>query len=245
MLTTHRKSLFWLSVALLFVGVAFLLLPPYASYCESNYPNEDYCSAYSVAVTLANIVDAHNGAFTALATIAIASFNWTLWQSTEKLWIAGEKQRKLAEETAERQLRAYVFIDGGSIQIRRTEKGRIFLTGYVEFKKFGQTPAYNVNQWVRMEIFDNEPDNYCSATGITNSAIGPGGTTVSPVNQGVSESDIQDINARRKIVSVWGEIAYIDAFGKRQSFRFYNRNGEPIPGKGWQLTKANKPDEAS
>jgi hypothetical protein len=149
------------------------------------------------------------------------------------------------EDGCKRQLRAYVFIDGGSIQIRRTEKGRIFLTGYVEFKNFGQTPAYNVNQWVRMEIFDNEPDNYCSATGITNSAIGPGGTTVSPVNQGASESDIQGINARRKIVSVWGEIAYIDAFGKRQSFRFYNRNGEPIPGKGWQLTKANKPDEAS
>ncbi len=166
-------------------------------------------------------------------------FTFTLWWATRALVFG-------ADETAERQLRAYIFIDGGSIEIKRTDRGRIFLTGFVQFKNFGQTPAYKVSQWVRMEIFASEPEEYTSHAGQTSSAIGPGAVTTSPVNVGpISENDIQEINARTKMVSVWGGIAYDDTFGRRQFFTFYNRSGEPMPGRGWQLTKANKADEAS
>jgi hypothetical protein len=40
---------------------------------------------------------------TALATIAIALFTFTLWRSTDKLWKSGEKQFRLAKETSDRQ----------------------------------------------------------------------------------------------------------------------------------------------
>jgi hypothetical protein len=145
-----------------------------------------------------------------------------------------------------RQLRAYLFIDSGAIEIRRTEQGRMFLTAFIQFKNFGQTPAYNVTQWVRMDILEKEPEEYLSADGHTSAAVGPGAVTTSPVNQGpVTKSDIDDINGQRKIVSIWGEITYRDAFRKKRYFRFYSRSGEPIPDRGWQLIKADKPDEAN
>ena len=45
--------------------------------------------------TMSNLVEwleTHDGAITALATIAIAGFTYTLYRSTEKLWKAGEQQ---------------------------------------------------------------------------------------------------------------------------------------------------------
>jgi hypothetical protein len=61
--------LFWPIIARFFVGVSFSILPPYASYCQSNQANDYYCAAYSVAMTLGNFLDTHGVAVTALALI--------------------------------------------------------------------------------------------------------------------------------------------------------------------------------
>jgi hypothetical protein len=45
---------------------------------------------------------------TAVATVLIAFFTFILYGATADLWAAGEEQRKLSEDTAIRQLRAYV-----------------------------------------------------------------------------------------------------------------------------------------
>jgi hypothetical protein len=47
-------------------------------------------------------IDRHDPSITALATIIIAAFTFTLWQSTEKLWRASEKQFRHAEIEAQR-----------------------------------------------------------------------------------------------------------------------------------------------
>jgi hypothetical protein len=41
-----------------------------------------------------SLIDRHNGFFALFGTLAVASFTFTLWQSTEKLWIAGEGTAK-------------------------------------------------------------------------------------------------------------------------------------------------------
>ena len=81
----HRQ-LFWLGTALLLIGAAFLIFPPYSAYCEGDQPSDYYCAAYGVTLLLGGFVETYNGAFTALATIAVAAFTWTLWQSNEKMW---------------------------------------------------------------------------------------------------------------------------------------------------------------
>lgn len=40
------------------------------------------------------LVDRHNGFFAALGGLAVAAFTFTLWRSTEKLWLAGENARR-------------------------------------------------------------------------------------------------------------------------------------------------------
>jgi hypothetical protein len=47
-----RKRLFLVAVAFLLLGAAFLILPPYAAYCEGEKTKNYYCSAYELTVTL-------------------------------------------------------------------------------------------------------------------------------------------------------------------------------------------------
>jgi hypothetical protein len=88
----QRKRLFWLGVALFALGLAFLVLPPYSAYCKANDTNEYYCAAYKIVVAFGGLIESYSAAFTALATVAIAGFTLTLKRSTDKLWLAGERQ---------------------------------------------------------------------------------------------------------------------------------------------------------
>jgi len=94
----RRNLLFWLAVSLLAVGIAFLILQPYEEYCESDYANNYYCAAYEVTMALSAFVDVHSGAFTALATVAIAAFTFTLWWSTRGMLRAANESITLARD---------------------------------------------------------------------------------------------------------------------------------------------------
>jgi hypothetical protein len=93
-----RQNVMRLAYALLFVGIALLLIPPYKEYCEGAQSNNYYCAAYEIATSLGTFIEAHNGAFTALATAAVAWFTWTLWQSSEKMWDATSSALNLARQ---------------------------------------------------------------------------------------------------------------------------------------------------
>jgi hypothetical protein len=125
------KLLFWSGVALLFVGVAFLILPPYEKYCESNYANDYYCSAYKVPVTLGAWLDLHAGAITALFTIVLGISTILLWKVTAKS--AGIAERALTELE-----RAYIFVD--KIE---TNVSRFFSSGLV-WRDGEQTPIFRL-----------------------------------------------------------------------------------------------------
>jgi hypothetical protein len=49
------------------------------------------CTNYEVMAALLELIEKYNGAFTALASIAIACFTLTLWRSTDKLWRTSER----------------------------------------------------------------------------------------------------------------------------------------------------------
>src|ERR1700730_12364994 len=120
MLTGWRKRLFRVGIVLLAVGIAFLILPPYGEYCEQGYANNKYCAAYKVAVSIGSVLETYSGAITAIATAFIGWVPLTLKQATDKLWTASEEQRELSEDTAKRQLRAYLLVDTRACpQLRR------------------------------------------------------------------------------------------------------------------------------
>ena len=123
--------------------------------CEYNQAtNHEECTTYSLfpflLIQVFNTLNYYGVAITALATVAIGIFTLTLKLSTDRLWVAGEKQRQLYEDTAKRQLRAYLAVESG------VRDGPHTLTPHFKlvFKNCGQTPAYNGEGWVDAQVHE-------------------------------------------------------------------------------------------
>lgn len=83
----------------------------------------------------------------AIFTAVLAFATYFLWRATVRL-VRG------AEKTAERQLRAYVLGNGGSIRIFQANDGNRGLEAHYELKNFGQTPATRFRSWIAMDVLD-------------------------------------------------------------------------------------------
>jgi hypothetical protein len=68
--------------------------------------------------------------------------------------IATKASVELAEKTAERQLRAYIFVDGGSITLKADSSGQQYVQGLINVRNYGRTPGYRFTTCARMEIRD-------------------------------------------------------------------------------------------
>ena len=92
--------------ALLFFGVWLIgWIPATAQYCEYNsYTEHEKCVSYQMPLVAIRYVgwflDAISPALTALATVAIGAFTFTLYRATDRLWQAGERQIKVAGDAA-------------------------------------------------------------------------------------------------------------------------------------------------
>ncbi len=96
----HRWALLWGIYCTVLIS---LLLPFHYPICDaSKNADHENCPTYQVAIYLViecgMFLDAHAGSIAALAGLAVAWFTYTLWQSTDKLWKAGELQRKEARK---------------------------------------------------------------------------------------------------------------------------------------------------
>jgi hypothetical protein len=79
------------------------------------------------------------------------------------------------QDTAERQLRAYMCMHGGGIRLVKFQE-QMFIEGYVRLKNFGQTPAYDHRSWVRIEVRNaSQPPFDILAEGLTKAVISPNG----------------------------------------------------------------------
>jgi hypothetical protein len=94
-------------------------------------------------------------AVTAAATVVITVLALTLAGGTLGLWFATRRLVKGAEETAKHQLRAYVFVLNGRVDLRKWGNTDDFCCRFVvELKNFGQTPARKYTTWVEHVIDD-------------------------------------------------------------------------------------------
>jgi hypothetical protein len=126
------------------------LIPTHGEICkESPKTGEEACASYRLVpfliIQISKALDALGVAVTAVATIFIALFTLALRRSTDKLWNAGEAQRALSEQTAERQLRAYVSVElFGHAKFSRDVSGNFVCEIPYKISNKGQTPALNV-----------------------------------------------------------------------------------------------------
>lgn len=162
-------------------------------------------------------VDDPVAAFTMALTVftgILAFATFYLWKSTERLVVG-------AEDTAERQLRAYVLVD--KCRIADLEVGKE-PTARVEIKNFGQTPAYDLTQTclIRIEGFPLEKEWILKepADGeAAKSILGPQGVLITGSRYGalLSQMQIDALASGHYAMYVFGRIRYSDAFKQDRS----------------------------
>lgn len=228
----------WLMAAIfLLIATASLLVPFYAEICEKNtYTGNKECAAYQITVFfilyIEQVLEAHAGAITGVATTLLAVITW-------RLVTLGREQSL----TTRRQLRAYIGIEGFQAHLHGNE-----ISVGVTLKNFGQTPGYNFQTWTDARI-GNPGEEVFGQRGqpVQTSIIGPGTGFSAPSERRPAPKAIRDeIEKRQKVIFAWGEATYCDAFGTNWIFRFRGtatgRAGQirtsDGPGTGWGITPA-------
>jgi hypothetical protein len=176
--------------------------------------------------------------FVAIFTGLLVYVTFRLVNSTNKLWEAGERQIKLSrsvaavqarntrkqlhlsEVTAERQLRAYVFV----VQAKIINPDSADPSGELTVRNCGQTPAYDVARFTGFNPQDArilEPVEIGEES--TRFALGPGqvGVKNMPLHTLLNAGTMVGLRAKgQHILYASGLIAYRDAFGKDQTTEF-------------------------
>jgi hypothetical protein len=145
--------------------------------------------------------------------------------------------------TAQRQLRAYVFVSNGKIEVATTVDGRKYVQAFISFKNFGQTPGNEFRTRAKAEIqaVSFMPDHE-SKPGEDRSIIGPtAGADVNVVFGPVSEEILTEVRTGTKRIFVWGRLDYIDVFGQPRYLQFREENGRlRADGISWPIQPLGK-----
>jgi hypothetical protein len=103
---------------------------------QPNGTEYEYCPAlHEMLPIIGAFLEDHSEAFTALSTIAIALFTWTLWQSSEKMW----RITKVSADHIPLVERAYVF---GGPGLRGVDPDTGRQTIVLTIGNYGGTPAF-------------------------------------------------------------------------------------------------------
>jgi hypothetical protein len=148
-------------------------------------------------------------------------FTFVLSVATVFLWLSTRRLVKGAENTAERQLRAYVFSERARIEDAFSPKGGSVL---VVIKNFGQTPAYDHSvtfDYLLVGKGERCPANEPRQTALSRGHMAPSvpkGINISLRAWGSGERAA--LESGDQILYVFGRIRYTDAFEKRRSTCF-------------------------
>lgn len=148
---------------------------------------------------------------------------------------AARHSNEIAQDTAERELRAYVSIAGVA---RVNDPGDVEGPGFavlVDVKNDGKTPAYDVFQWAKIEVREfplRERFGFHCVENPSLSIIPTSGKTMAfpTFKRQLTPLEEQAIFENGKAIYVYGEVAYRDIFGKGRLTQFRFRcNGQGYP----------------
>jgi hypothetical protein len=126
--------------------------------------------------------------------------------------------------TAQRQLRAYICVESGDIELVNAGAG---VRAQIRVKNFGQTPAHKAVSWASVRVFDAESPVFSmtrSERPAFRAMIGPTAVTLISRLVAISPADLAAIQAGTKRIFVWGRVEYTDAFNRRRWFLFHHRS---------------------
>jgi hypothetical protein len=186
---------------------------------------------------------AHGGILllTFLAALAAAIFTARQAYLANKQLTAARDALKISEETAKRQLRAYMFYVGAGIS--QDAGNPTAYIASIDIKNWGQTPAFNVYSWINAAVGEYPlRSNLVMATPADeNSDVGPGaGFRMEYIIQPtLTDQDLNDIRSGGKRIYVWGTIRYTDTFNQPHYTEFRLRSDRQVGPGSWQLRTVN------
>ena len=191
----------------------------------------------------------------ALALLGVLALIWTFIatrrsaQAAMRAAMAAESSMKLAQQTMQRQLRAYLTVDAASIRFPRPGVPRVRVT----IRNSGQTPAYEVKHWIHqgiethsLEIELTEPrDDFGMAVHV----MGPGTTATNEVTHDGpiidNPSDAAVTGRPEGTFYVYGQVTYRDVFGAAHSTKYRLMHGGPDPARRGRLVPCPEGNEAT
>lgn len=143
--------------------------------------------------------------------------------------ILTKKSNAIAQDTADRQLRAYVLVEGIMLGKDPADPKRV--AAVVNTKNFGLTPGKNVREWANIHVaehplVDNLPDYTPRNQGV--SVLPPGAITIQvPTHTALPEIMKAAISSNHTAIYVYGEISYLDHTGKLRTTKYrYMSSGQ-------------------
>jgi len=146
----------------------------------------------------------------------------TLWFNL-KAWEAARKANEISEDTAKRELRAYLSAAPGGLTIGPHQK----IVGSIAVKNVGQTPASDVIHQAFIGIFDKRPETDLTKMVVT---VRDCDTSINP-NQELffysddyeyylTEDTITELLSGSLCIVIFGAVSYRDIFNRVQTTRF-------------------------
>jgi hypothetical protein len=147
----------------------------------------------------------------------VALFTGLLFISTGLLWWVTRQTWVHAQESSERQLRAYVHSDRATVRIENQT-----LTVRIRIRNSGSTPAYKVDGYsvVWSDAFPSPTKIPSRRSKTRSSDIGPGGRVTAWRQLGLTVAQLQEIISHHKVIWCSGHFEYCDAFENRRTIDF-------------------------
>jgi hypothetical protein len=219
----YRTRLLKIAAIILAVVLASLIFPPYRDYCNANYANKYYCSVYEIFAAFFAFVELHNGAFTVIATVAIAWFTLSLRESTDKLGTIGNATAITQERDTKILQRAYLAVVPQGVEPKESDKRT--LLAYVGITNTGHLPARKVRSYINFQPATNgELKDFPTHKAEGANVVAPGITMRKNSIKPLPVSEIEKLSKQGSLFFyVWGIVYYHDGFTDGRHIRFCHR----------------------
>jgi len=204
--------------------MASSIIYAYQQYCDGGGANKKNYAACDIALSIGCFLEAHNGAITAVATLAIATFTLTLWIATRDLWNAGKDQLKLVRDE-------FISTHRPKLIVRQFELDQLVPDQPIKIQfsivNIGDTEAiwkYFASEVALWNRRNWEPPGVDRIVKPISQPPIKNGQRVSVTSQSrfnITAAQIQAVEHGGLIICAVGELTYVDALGtqRRTGFR--------------------------
>jgi hypothetical protein len=125
MLKPKQRKWFYTGLILLGVGIAFLILSQYANYCDSPGRDQQYrCASYEIATSIFALLEQHNALITAIATVLIGYFTYTLYTTSAEQSLLTRESIEFARQEFVATHRPKIIVYGMEVSLPGDDKPR-------------------------------------------------------------------------------------------------------------------------